>query len=257
MEGSIDSPKYALRKMNVETTILKKQVAEFLSTNPSSTGIPTAIRCYKTAKQLDNQLKKYMDNTPDQIMRSIERWQEEIPESEIHRADAYPGKVYSFSNIFIGAKFLSMHLHRLMLAEIMINMATWIENHGGFLSTASALRQEALDMAQEQLLEILAITPYYCKLPNCDSPSPFGGMTCSFPLFVAGSSSIITKKQKTFLIGRLSYLSSTTGLKISAKFAEVLRVQDTQTRDQLLNKSIAPLRNDAKWAPKFLQEPIQ
>lgn len=245
MEGGSDTdPKHNLRKLNVETTVLKKQVAEFLTHEPDKTGMPTAIRIYKSAKQLEGQLKKFIDNTPDQIMRTIERWQDEIPESEIHRAEAYPGKVYSFANIFVGAKFLSIHLHRLILAEIMVRMATWIETHGGFLSTASALRQEAMGMAEEQILEIIAIIPFYCKWPNYDSPSPFGGMTCSFPLFVAGSSSVISKKQKTFLIGRLSYLSSVTGLKLAAKFAQVLRSQTTPNRASLLRVSLATPPDD-------------
>lgn len=224
MEGPADNDsKHALRLINVETTVLRKQVADFFSAGPERADFPTAFRIYRKAKTLEIELGRWFEEGPHLGMRRIARWQEDVPEDQIHRSSAYPGKVYDFDNIFIGAKFLSLHLHRLVLAEILIQISTWIGAYGACTSSTCTQRQEAITIAEQEITEIIAIVPFYCQFPNAESPSPFGGMTCSFPIFVAGSSSVVTKKQKAFLVGRLSQLSQATGLKIAGKFAELLK----------------------------------
>lgn len=224
MEGPADNgPKQALRRLNVETTVLRKQVADFFKVTPNRNDLPVAIRIYRKAKALDFELGHWFEDGPHLNMRRIDRWQEDVDDDNIHKATAYPGKVYDFDNIFIGAKFLSLHLHRLVLAEIMLEISTWIENCGACLSITCTQRQDAMALAKQEISEIIAIVPFYCKWPSTESPSPFGGMTCSFPVFVAGSSAVVSEKQKAYLVGRLSFLSQATGLKLVGKFAEVYK----------------------------------
>lgn len=224
MEGSgDDGPKQAIRRLTIETTVLRRQVGDFFNTNPAKIEFPTAIRLYKKAKALDLEIGRWFQEGPHLRMRRIDRWQEDVADHDIHRALAYPGKVYEFDNIFIGAKFLSLHLHRLYMAEIMLQISTWIEACGACLSSGCTERYEAIELAKQEISEIIAIVPFYCKGQDTESPSPFGGMTCSFPIYVTGSSSVVTKRQKAYLAGRLSHLSEATGLKIAGKLADVLR----------------------------------
>jgi hypothetical protein len=231
MEGPADDEtKLALRQLNVQTTILRKQVADFFRENPNRTEIPTAIRIYKKAKELEEDLHYMLDNDQHLCMRRIARWQDEIPESDLHRATAYPGKVYEFDNVFVAARFLSLYLHRLVLAEILLQVSSWIEASGACASSTYSQRQEALALAREQISEIIAAIPFFGSWPNSESPSPFGAMTCSFPLFVVGLSTVISRSQKAFLVGRLNHLSSATGLRIPRKFAEELKASTSPTQ---------------------------
>lgn len=221
--GSRDQPNHVLQGLNVETTVLRKQLVEFLSSKPDSFMAPIAVRIYRKAKKLEAQVRTWFDTTADARMRTVEYSQGETPDETIHQATAFPGNVYTFDNIFIAAKYLSVHLHWLMLAEIMANITNWVQNNCVMESITAAQRAQAVALAQEQIAEVIAIAPYYCKWPTYNEPSPFGAMTCSFPLFVAGSSAFTTKKQRTFLIGRLKHLSSAAGLKSSARFASLLK----------------------------------
>ncbi|KAH8195521.1 hypothetical protein TruAng_010306 [Truncatella angustata] len=232
LEGPVDDEsKQALRRLNVETIILRKQVIDFMKNNPVRSEFPVALRIYRKAKSIDAEVARWFVDGPHLDMRRVQYWQDDVSEETIYRATAFPGKVYDFDNIFIGAKFLSLHLHRLVLAEILLQISSWIESCGVCLSSTCTERQEAIAIAQNEISEILAIVPFYT---NTQSPSPFGGMQCSFPLFVVGSSTVITKNQKAFIIGKLSHLSHTTGLKVAGKFAEVLRDHASPPRDHPL-----------------------
>jgi hypothetical protein len=225
--GARDQPNHVLQGLNVETTVLRKQLVEFLSSKPDNTMAPIAFRIYRKAMKLEADVRTWFDTTADARMRTVDYWQDETPDETAHNATAYPGNVYTFDNIFIAAKYLSVHLHWLMLAEIMANITNWVQNHCATENVSGAQRAQAVALAQEQIAEVIAIAPYYCKYPTYNSPSPFGGMTCSFPLYVAGSSPFTTKKQRAFLIGRLKHLSSAAGLKSSARFASVLKALDS------------------------------
>ncbi|KAK6078930.1 hypothetical protein SCUP515_04369 [Seiridium cupressi] len=112
-------------------------------------------------------------------MRHIDHWREDLPQVDTRGAQAFPGKVYPFETIFIGARFLSLHLYRLVLAETIALITTWIEDCGACVLTLTTQRQQAIALAQQEISEINAIVPFYCNTSQAEPHSPFGGMTVS------------------------------------------------------------------------------
>jgi hypothetical protein len=221
--GHREGPNLVLQSLNVETAILRKQLADFLGSQPETIMSPIAIRIYVKAKKLEAEVRAWFDTMRDTSMRTVDYWQEEIINEKIQHARAYPGRVYTFQNIFIAAKYLSIHLHWLMLADIMAKVANWMQIHCPPEDIVFARISQAVALAQEQISEVIAIAPYYCRWPTYDAPSPYGAMACSFPLFVAASSPFASAKQKAYLMGRLRHLSIGAGLKYSGSFADMLK----------------------------------
>lgn len=218
-----NQPPHVMQGLTVETTVLRRQLADFLKSEPDSSRFLTAFWIHSKAKKLEVQVRRWYNTAADAKLQTVDYWQCEVPEDTIRLAQAHPGKVYTYDNIFIAAKFLNVHLQWLALAEIMATIASWVQNNCATGHATSTQKSEAVAMAEEQIAEIISIAPYYCQWPTYDSPSPLGGMTCSLPLYVTGFSPFTTTKQRAFLIGRLRHLSEAASLKLSGKFADVCK----------------------------------
>ncbi|ORY55863.1 uncharacterized protein BCR38DRAFT_379870 [Pseudomassariella vexata] len=238
-EGSTDEPRHVLQRLNVEATLLRRQLTQFMACEDiddegaAREKTPMAYRILRKAKRLDAQLAAWFRGVGDVWQPKIDHVQDEVPENLLHRALAYPGNVYTFNSIWISAKFLNAHTHRLILAEIMAQIVDWLREHQCGSGTYETMnlgmgidmdreKEEAELIARQQVSEIVAMTPYFCGWPDPASPSPYGGMTCSFQLFVCASSPFISARQKAFMVGRLSHIAQSSGLKLAGKFAEGL-----------------------------------
>src|ERR1700712_1497409 len=141
--GHREGPNLILQGLNVETAILRKQLADFLSSGPEAIMAPVAVRIYERTKKLESDVRTWFDTMRDKRMRTVDHFQGDIPQEKIHQAKAYPGSVYSFQNIFIAAKYLSIHLHWLMLAEIMVKITTCMQTYCPSEDTVFTQRSQA------------------------------------------------------------------------------------------------------------------
>lgn len=206
--------------LNVETTVLRRQLADFLESAPDSASVLTAIWIYAKAKKLATEIRVWFNHSADgdQI---LDYWQEDVPEETIHLSRAFPGRVYTFDDVFVAGRYLNVHLQWLALAEVMATISRWMQTQCPNLDLASAQRAQAIALAEEQVAEIISIAPYYCQWPTYKSPSPLGGLACSLPLFMTGLSPYTTRKQQAFLMGRLRHISDASGLKLTGTLADV------------------------------------
>lgn len=246
----------ALQKLNVEAIFLRRQLSEFLKTGKDSTHSPAAFRIYRKAKKLDKEIAKWFEETDEKQpwVRQTGVWQDDLPDSEIHLAEAYPGNIYTFSDICNGTKMLNAHVHRLMLAEVMAKIVDWVQNHCSRDVISMPQRDEAQRLAQEQIAEILAMTPCFVNWPNYKNPSPYGGMTCTFPLYITGMSTFISPKQKAFLVGRLAHIASVSGLKLAGRFAKMM--ESMGSRDGIYAKFKEDYLSSVRTSAATLRSPI-
>lgn len=219
-EDPNDEINSALQRIAIEATLVRGQMIRFSKRPYDSSKGSTALKIYRKAKAVGKQLD-------DWLMSSEEAWGQPADRDsaglgdEVHLGPFF-GKQYSFPGTRTAARMLNAHVHRLILAEILVQITDWMQNCSMPGVDCKLGREEAVSVARDQIMEVIAVTSYLLDWPCPASPSPYGALACAFQLYVTGSSPLAAAEQRQFIIRRLFASSQRSGSKLAAKFAQAL-----------------------------------
>lgn len=165
---------------------------------------------------------------------------ESISSDELLESEVYPGRIDTFPDVWIANVWTLLRVTRLFVSGAVVRCAAWLNTSVDYRTTPEYAA--AAKLGTDAVNDIIAGIPYHLgwkanKGPlkrfavagddcfafgnNQNTPRALGAYLCTWPVFGAYCSDFATDAQRTWLRGRLKYITDVMGINQAGTLALV------------------------------------
>lgn len=190
--------------------------------------------------EIEQMLQDWIANIPSDLRFTTVAWVESISSDQLLNSEVYPGRIDTFPDVWIGSVWTLLRVTRMFVSGAVVRCAAWLNTSVDYRTTpeyAAAAR-----LGTDAVNDIIAGVPYHLGWKankgtlqrfaiagdNCFSfgdnqnkPRALGAYLCTWPIFSACCSDFATDAQRTWLRGRLNYITDVMGINQAGTLALV------------------------------------
>ncbi|KAL5354366.1 hypothetical protein ACLOAV_000455 [Pseudogymnoascus australis] len=181
--------------------------------------------------EIEQMLQDWIANIPSGLRFTTVAWVESISSDQLLDSEVYPGRIDTFPDVWIGSVWTLLRVTRMFVSGAVVRCAAWLNTSVDYRTTpeyAAAAR-----LGTDAVNDIIAGVPYHLGWKankgtlqrfavagdNCFSfgdnqnkPRALGAYLSTWPIFSASCSDFATDAQRTWLRGRLNYITDVMGI---------------------------------------------
>ncbi|KFY47516.1 hypothetical protein V496_10607 [Pseudogymnoascus sp. VKM F-4515 (FW-2607)] len=181
--------------------------------------------------EIEQMLQDWIANIPSGLRFTTVAWVESISSDQLLDSEVYPGRIDTFPDVWIGSVWTLLRVTRMFVSGAVVRCAAWLNTSVDYRTTpeyAAAAR-----LGTDAVNDIIAGVPYHLGWKankgtlqrfavagdNCFSfgdnqnkPRALGAYLSTWPIFSASCSDFATDAQRTWLRGRLHYITDVMGI---------------------------------------------
>ncbi|KFZ10003.1 hypothetical protein V501_05389 [Pseudogymnoascus sp. VKM F-4519 (FW-2642)] len=181
--------------------------------------------------EMEHKIQDWIAKLPNALRFTTVAWVKSISSDELLDSEVYPGRIDTFPDVWIAGVWTLLRVTRLFISGAVVRCAAWLNTSVDYRTTpeyAAAAR-----LGTDSVNDIVAGIPYHLgwkanKGPlqrfavagdNCfafgdnqNTPRALGSYLSTWPIFSASCSDFATDAQRTWLKGRLHYITDVMGI---------------------------------------------
>lgn len=180
-------------------------------------------------QRLDEDIDYWTKNLPEYFQFKTVTWQNEAPVNDLKKAEAYPGRVDAYRDIWVTSVWNTVRCTRIVLASMIIRCSALLYYPVDYRTTLeyakySRLSQEVISdiiasipyqlgwfATRKHLLDEADLTSYACGRDS--SQKMLAGHFMSWPLSCVMTQDFAMDDQRKWAQGRLEFVASELGLR--------------------------------------------
>ncbi|KFX91973.1 hypothetical protein V490_05618 [Pseudogymnoascus sp. VKM F-3557] len=181
---------------------------------------------------MERKFQEWIANLPDELRFTTVAWVESISSDQLLDSEVYPGKIDTFPDVWIANVWTLLRVTRLFVSGAVVRCAAWLNTSVDYRTTTEYA--EAARLGTDAVNDIIAGIPYHLGWKgnkegsskrfavagdNCfafgdnqNTPRALGAYLSTWPIFSAYCSDFATDAQRTWLRGRLHYITDVMGI---------------------------------------------
>ncbi|KFY43072.1 hypothetical protein V495_04181 [Pseudogymnoascus sp. VKM F-4514 (FW-929)] len=181
---------------------------------------------------MERKFQEWIANLPDGLRFTTVAWVESISSDQLLDSEVYPGKIDTFPDVWIANVWTLLRVTRLFVSGAVVRCAAWLNTSVDYRTTTEYA--EAARLGTDAVNDIIAGIPYHLGWKanregsskrfavagdNCfafgdnqNTPRALGAYLSTWPIFSAYCSDFATDAQRTWLRGRLHYITDVMGI---------------------------------------------
>ncbi|KJZ75701.1 hypothetical protein HIM_04858 [Hirsutella minnesotensis 3608] len=225
------------QRYSSQTAQLKYDINQLLATssrNPESTAL---VKEYMTKCQnLDKEFQEWIDDLPEVFHWETVYWEDYNPKADYSKAEAFPGRVDVYGDLWVVNMWNVMRSMRLVLASLIIRAKAWIISPADYRTTPEYAASSRT--CGEAITDIIASVPYQLGFLRKRTDIPFERNTSSYacgqddtnkslagffaiwPLVCVQNQDFLTDLQRTWVKGRLKVIGNELGVRYANMFSQ-------------------------------------
>lgn len=190
---------------------------------------------------MERKFQEWIANLPDGLRFTTVAWVESISSDQLLDSEVYPGKIDTFPDVWIANVWTLLRVTRLFVSGAVVRCAAWLNTSVDYRTTTEYA--EAARLGTDAVNDIIAGIPYHLGWKankegsskrfavagdNCfafgdnqNTPRALGAYLSTWPIFSAYCSDFATDAQRTWLRGRLHYITDVMGINQAGTLALV------------------------------------
>lgn len=197
------------------------------SSQPDQRDILTGL--IKECQELDEDIVHWTKNLPESFQFTTVTRQNEIPDNDLKKAEAYPGRVDAYRDLWVTSVWNTVRCSHIVVASMIIRCTAQLYFPVDYRTTLeyarySRVSQEVISdivasipyqlgwfATRKHLLDRADLTSYACG--QDDSQKMLAGYFMSWPLSCIMTQDHAMEDQRTWAQGRLEFIASALGLR--------------------------------------------
>jgi hypothetical protein len=240
LDGSKDEPGVFATRLCLRVAELRAEINTILPSSPRNPEYFQKVLDFMgRAKAMEQEFKNWEESLPDNWRPKTAAWVDNVPGGDLAKAEAFPGRVDIYEDLFIANAWNHARISRQFLSGLIVRCAAWICHPVDYRTTPEYATSARLSV--DVVTDILASIPYHlgwrvdesgALIPgdlsgfatgreNITSPLALGGWLCMWALFCATSSDYATDSQRSWIKGRMNLIAEVMGLNQARVIASV------------------------------------
>ncbi|PFH62509.1 hypothetical protein XA68_13248 [Ophiocordyceps unilateralis] len=258
------------QKFSSRTALLKNEVNQQLG---ALTRTATNTRLIKELMQkcyaLDKEMVDWLQELPEGLRWTTEAWEDYNPKRDYSKADAFPGRIDLYGDLWVANLWNVTRCLRIVLASLTIRLKAWIISPADYRTTPEYATVSGICV--EAIADIIASVPYqlgwFCKRKDLSVRAQLSGYACGeddtekslagffaiWPLVCVQNQDYLTDLQRIWVKGRLKCIGNQLGVRYANMLSQLnLRMPSMLiTRDRLKSNAqiVFPGAEEPKSVP--------
>ncbi|KAK0724767.1 hypothetical protein B0H67DRAFT_598256 [Lasiosphaeris hirsuta] len=248
-EAVFDKHAAACQRLNLLTSELRAEVTRVMTTAARTLeNVDVILALLRRAHQLDQELADWMQALPEHWHPKTLYWQGDVADGNYLKAEAFPGRVDIYNDLWISSVWNLARTARLILMSIAVRCAAWACSPVDYRTTPEYAT--AAQIAADNITDILASAPYHLgwhtKRRHLFNSSDLSGFACgedegikglagyflTWPLACVMSQDYLTDAQRQWVKGRLKYI----GDELGVRYAHILALLQIRLPSMLIRR---------------------
>lgn len=224
------------QKLNIKVGELRAEVNRLMSTvSRSHEDIELMLEMIRKCQIVNQELVSWAQGLPEIFKWQTVTWEDRVPDGDYSKAEAYPGRVDIYQDLWVVSVINMQRCARLILASLIVRCAAWACSPVDYRTTpeyATAARS-----CHEIITDIIASVPYqlgyFHKRKELHDRIAISGFACgdedtikglpgyflSWPLVCIYGQDYISDTQRAWVRGRLEFIGNHVGV----RYAHILK----------------------------------
>lgn len=226
------------QRLNIHTGELRAEVNRLMSTaSRSPDSIDTMLRMMRKCQELDQECASWARSLPEWFHWKTVAWEDHVPQGDYSKAEAFPGRVDAYQDLWVASIWNLMRCSRLILASLIVRCAAWICSPVDYRTTpeyatcartcvdiiadviASVPYQLGWFAKRKHLLEKANLSAFGCG--DEDAMKGLPGYFLTWPLACLQGQDYTTDNQRAWVRGRLVHISAELGVRYASMLIQV------------------------------------
>lgn len=191
----------------------------------------------QSCKSLDREIVVWLQELPDQYMWKTVAWEAYNPRSDYSKADVFPGRIDTYSDLWVVNIWNVMRCMRIVLSSLTIRCTAWVNFPADYRTTAEYAT--TVRVCVEAITDIIASVPYqmglFSKRKDLRKDAIHSGFGCGddssekglagyfllWPLTCIQGQDYLTDSQRIWVKGRLKSIGNTLGVRYGNLLSQV------------------------------------
>lgn len=233
-----DESAAACQRLNIRVGELRAEVNRLLSTLvPCPENVELMLDMIRKCQGVDQELLAWSKDLPDYFTWKTVAWEDNIPNNDYSQAEAFPGRVDAYQDLWVASVWNMMRCSRIILASLTVRCAAWVCSPLDYRTTpeyASAARicvdniadiiasvpyQLGWFSSRQELLDRANLSAFGCGEEN--APKGLPGYLLTWPLTCVLGQDYASDSQRAWVKGRLTFIGSELGVSYAHMLTQV------------------------------------
>ena len=226
------------QRLNIRTGELRAEVNRLMTTTARSLeSVEMMLDMIRKCQMVDQECVNWAKDPPEPFKWKTVAWQDHIPHGNYAEADAYPGRIDAYQDLWVASVWNLQRCSRIILASLIVRCAAWVCSPVDYRTTpeyataartcvetitdiiASVPYQLGWFSKRKKLLERVNLSAFGCG--EEDAPKGLPGYFLTWPLACVQGQDYASDSQRAWVKGRLEYIGDQLGVRYANMLTKV------------------------------------